>query len=176
MGGACSADGEGSGVYRVLMGKPEGKRPLGRHRRRWKDNIKADLHEVGCGWTFGFHKTRGISWLDANRLVYQEVLCSMEWVSKLFRHYTSTCFGHASSPSSGGNSVYMRRLVRVVRFSSLSAGVQYNTYHLLHIYIVTSWWWANSKPDTYRSTVEPWIASNLVCECFTRRTKILKEF
>jgi hypothetical protein len=38
----------GRGVYRVLMGKPEGKRPLGRPRRRWKDNIKMDLQEVGC--------------------------------------------------------------------------------------------------------------------------------
>ena len=35
--------GEGRGVYRVLVGKPEGKRPLGRDRRRWKDNIKMDL-------------------------------------------------------------------------------------------------------------------------------------
>jgi hypothetical protein len=41
--------GEGRGVYRVLVGKPEGKRPLGRPRRRWGDNIKADLQEVGCG-------------------------------------------------------------------------------------------------------------------------------
>jgi hypothetical protein len=37
------------GVCRVLMGKPEGKRPLGRPRHRWKDNIKVDLQEVGCG-------------------------------------------------------------------------------------------------------------------------------
>jgi len=37
------------GVYRVLVGKPEGKRPLGRPRRRWEDNIKLDLQEVGCG-------------------------------------------------------------------------------------------------------------------------------
>ena len=41
--------GEGRGVHRVLMGKPEGKRPLGRVRRRWEDNIKMDLQEVGCG-------------------------------------------------------------------------------------------------------------------------------
>ena len=43
--------GEGRGVYRVLVGKPEGKRPLGRPRRTWKDNIKMDLQEVGgsCG-------------------------------------------------------------------------------------------------------------------------------
>jgi hypothetical protein len=40
--------GEDSGVYRVLVGKPEGKRPLGRPRRRW-DNIKMDLQEVGGG-------------------------------------------------------------------------------------------------------------------------------
>ena len=41
--------GEGRDVYRVLVGKPEGKRPLGRPRRRWEDNIKMDLQEVGCG-------------------------------------------------------------------------------------------------------------------------------
>jgi hypothetical protein len=40
MGGACSAYGGERDVYRVLMGKPEGKRPLGRHSRRWEDNIK----------------------------------------------------------------------------------------------------------------------------------------
>jgi hypothetical protein len=40
---------EGRGVYRVLVGKPEAKRPLGRLRRRWEDNIKVDLHKVGCG-------------------------------------------------------------------------------------------------------------------------------
>ena len=42
--------GERRGVYRVLAGKPEGKRPLGRPRRRWEDNIKMDLQEVGCWW------------------------------------------------------------------------------------------------------------------------------
>jgi hypothetical protein len=39
--------GEGRGVYTVLVGKPEGKRPLGRPRRRWEDNIKLDLREIG---------------------------------------------------------------------------------------------------------------------------------
>jgi hypothetical protein len=39
--------GEGRGVYRVLIGRPESKRPLGRHRRRWDDNIKMDLVETG---------------------------------------------------------------------------------------------------------------------------------
>jgi hypothetical protein len=38
--------GEGRGVYRVLVWRPEGKRPLGRPRRRWKDNIKMDLREI----------------------------------------------------------------------------------------------------------------------------------
>jgi hypothetical protein len=47
--------GEGRGVYRVLVGKPEGKRPLGRPRRRWEDNIKMDLQEVGC---------RGMNWIE----------------------------------------------------------------------------------------------------------------
>jgi len=55
MGGACSAYGERRGVYRVLVGKPEGKRPLGRHRRRWENNIKMDLQEVGF---------RGMDWIE----------------------------------------------------------------------------------------------------------------
>jgi len=42
--------GERRGVYRVLVGKPEGKRPLGRPRRRWEDNIKMDLQEMGLGY------------------------------------------------------------------------------------------------------------------------------
>ena len=42
--------GEERGAYRVLVGKPEGKRPLERARRRWMDNIRMDLQEVGCGY------------------------------------------------------------------------------------------------------------------------------
>ena len=45
----------GRGVYRVLVGKPEGKRPLGRPRHRWEDNIKMDIQEVGCG---------GMDWIE----------------------------------------------------------------------------------------------------------------
>jgi hypothetical protein len=54
MSGACGSDRKGRGAYRVLVRKPEGKRPLGRPRRRWDDNVKMDLLEVGCGdmdWT-----------------------------------------------------------------------------------------------------------------------------
>jgi len=47
--------GESRGVYRVLVGKPEGKRPCGRPRRRWEDNIKMDIQEVGC---------EGMDWID----------------------------------------------------------------------------------------------------------------
>ena len=47
--------GERRGVYKVLVGKPEGKRPLGRPRSRWEDNIKMDLQEVGCG---------GVDWIE----------------------------------------------------------------------------------------------------------------
>ena len=46
---------EGRGVHKVLVGQPEGKRPLGRPRRRWENNIKMDLQEVGCG---------GMDWID----------------------------------------------------------------------------------------------------------------
>ena len=46
---------ERKGVYRILVGKPEGKILLGRPKRRWEDNIKMDLQEVGCG---------GMDWID----------------------------------------------------------------------------------------------------------------
>jgi hypothetical protein len=45
--------GEGRGVYRVLVWRPDGESPLGRLRRRWVDNIKMDLQEVGC-WGMGW--------------------------------------------------------------------------------------------------------------------------
>ena len=51
--GHVACMGERRGVYRVFVGKPEGKRPLGRPRHRWEDNIKMDLQEVGCGGTDG---------------------------------------------------------------------------------------------------------------------------
>jgi hypothetical protein len=55
--GQVARTGEGRGAYRILVGRPEGRRPLGRRRRRWKDNIKMDLQEVGSGaWT-------GLIWL-----------------------------------------------------------------------------------------------------------------
>ena len=49
MGGACSAYGGEKRCIQGLVGEPEGKRPLGRPRRRWEDNIKKDLQEMGCG-------------------------------------------------------------------------------------------------------------------------------
>jgi hypothetical protein len=55
MGRACSTDGEKSNAYKILVGKPEGNRPLGRPRRRWEDNIRIDLREIGWG---------GMDWID----------------------------------------------------------------------------------------------------------------
>ena len=52
--GRVARMGERRGIYRVLVGKPDGKRPFGRPRHRWEDNIKTDLLEVGCG---------GLDWL-----------------------------------------------------------------------------------------------------------------
>jgi hypothetical protein len=46
--------GEVRGAYNILVGKPEGRRPLGRSRRRWEDNIKMDLGEIGFGMWIGF--------------------------------------------------------------------------------------------------------------------------
>jgi hypothetical protein len=55
MGRACSTNGEKRNTYRILVGRPEGKRPLGRPRRRWADNIKIYLKEIG--WD-------GMDWSD----------------------------------------------------------------------------------------------------------------
>ena len=89
--GQVARMGEGRGVYRGMLGKPEGKRPLGRPRRRWEDNIKMDLQEVrgGCGdwmelargrdrWralvstvmNLRVPKMRGISWLAAEPVTF----------------------------------------------------------------------------------------------------------
>jgi hypothetical protein len=78
--GACDTHGIDKYSYKSIYGKPEGKRPIGRPRRRWKDNIKMYLKTIGCegmSWihvdrtqcrvlvnmviTFGFHEKRGIS-------------------------------------------------------------------------------------------------------------------
>jgi len=45
LGAACAT----WGVFQILVGKPKGMRPLGKHRHRWEDNVKMDLQEVGCG-------------------------------------------------------------------------------------------------------------------------------
>jgi hypothetical protein len=55
MGGACNINGEKRNAYRLLVGKPEGKRPLGWPRRIWVDNIRMDLGEVGRG---------DVDWID----------------------------------------------------------------------------------------------------------------
>ena len=86
MGGACSAKGvEESRIQGFGVGKPEGKRPLGRPRRRWEDNIKMDLQEVGCGVgkpegkrPLGRPRRR---WEDNINMDLQEVGCGgMGWI------------------------------------------------------------------------------------------------
>jgi hypothetical protein len=49
MGGECGAHGGGEGAYNILVGRPEVRRPLGRPRRRWEDNIKMDFRKIGFG-------------------------------------------------------------------------------------------------------------------------------
>jgi hypothetical protein len=63
--------GEKSGVYRVLVGKPEGKRPLCRHRRRREDNITLELQKAGCG---------GMDWIEMaqDRESWRELDCGNE--------------------------------------------------------------------------------------------------
>jgi hypothetical protein len=80
MGGTCSTNGEKRNAYRILVGKPEGKRPLGRPRRRWVVNIKMDLREIGWG---------GVDWIDRAqdrdqwRGVAAQLMASQEGLSSL---------------------------------------------------------------------------------------------
>jgi hypothetical protein len=55
MSRACSTNGQKKNAYRILVGKPEGKRPVGRPRCRWVDNVKMDLTEMGLG---------GMDWIE----------------------------------------------------------------------------------------------------------------
>jgi hypothetical protein len=71
MGGTCSTRGELRNVYSSLVGKPEGKRPLGRPRRGWESNIKMDLREGGWG---------GMDWI---------VTCRPSYVNR--RQHNSHC-------------------------------------------------------------------------------------
>jgi hypothetical protein len=83
--------GERRGVYRVLVGKPEGKRPLGRSRLRWEDTIKTDLQKVGCGvWN-------GWSWLKIG-----QVAC---------------IFGCGNEPSASIKCTYILTTLKPVSFS-----------------------------------------------------------
>jgi hypothetical protein len=97
MGGTCSAKGERRGVYRILVGKPEGKRQLGKPRHSWEDYIKMDLQEVGCEVT---EERRGVyrvlvgkpegkrqlgkprhTWEDYIKMDLQEVGCEVtDWI------------------------------------------------------------------------------------------------
>jgi hypothetical protein len=65
MGGACSTKGEKRTAYRILVGKPEENRRLGRPRRRWVDNIKMDLREIG--WY-------GMDWIDLDQDKYHKLM------------------------------------------------------------------------------------------------------
>jgi hypothetical protein len=50
MGGACSTNRDKKRAYRILVGKPEGNRPVGRPKRKWMNDIKMDLRKNGIGW------------------------------------------------------------------------------------------------------------------------------
>ena len=76
--------GEGRGVHRVLVGKPEGKRPLGRPRRRWEYNIKMDLQEVGGGG----------DWME----LAQD---RDRWPATSWVHYTTNCNTQSNAPEDG---------------------------------------------------------------------------
>jgi hypothetical protein len=68
--------GEGRNVYRVLVGRPEGKRPLGRPRHRWEDGIKMDLREIGWGGVEWIHlaQDRDLWWALVNVVMNLRVL------------------------------------------------------------------------------------------------------
>jgi hypothetical protein len=71
IGGTCSSHGEVRNAYKILTGKPEGKRRLGRPRRRWEDNIKMDLREIVFGSVDWIHlaQNRDRRWALVNTVV-----------------------------------------------------------------------------------------------------------
>ena len=74
MDGACSMYGEEEKAYKDLVGKPQGKRPLGITRHRWEDNIKIDIQEVGWGaWT-------GLIWLLLGGICPTELVNILCWL------------------------------------------------------------------------------------------------
>jgi hypothetical protein len=96
--------GEKRNAYRILVGKTDGKRTLERPRRRWVDNIKMDLGEIGWDgvdwidmaqdrdqllwtryWTLGFHKMLGSSWVAAQLVAPQEGLSSVSKYEELIK-------------------------------------------------------------------------------------------
>ena len=109
--GHVACMGKERGVYRVLVGKPEGKRPLGRPRRRWVDNIRMDLQEVVCGYVdwIGLAQDRDrwrtlvsavmnlrVPWNAGNFLTSckpdaPQGLCTMEWVIAPFPCFFFVC-------------------------------------------------------------------------------------
>jgi hypothetical protein len=79
MGKACSTNGEKRNAYRILVGKPEGKRPLERPRHRWVDNIKMDLREVGWGGMEWIYLVQDRDWWGA--LVNMVLRMSFQWIN-----------------------------------------------------------------------------------------------
>ena len=157
--------GEGRGVHRVLVGKPEGKRPLGRLRRRWEDNIEMDPREVGgvetgwswlrigtdgghlwiWWWTFGFHKVRGISWLAAEPVSFSRTT---------LLHGVSTYNGRRTVPQIPfwglhgllQGRVYLFKLDNTeYRFCSLTLPVNRKTWHLRNLRWSQRFWRDNSS-------------------------------
>jgi hypothetical protein len=68
--------GEGRNVYRVLVGRPEGRGPLGRPRRRWEDGIKMDLRKIGWGEWIQLAQNRDLWWAVVNAVMNLRVLAS----------------------------------------------------------------------------------------------------
>jgi hypothetical protein len=62
MGGACSMHGEMRNAFKIMVGKPEGKRPLGKPKHRWEDVIKMDLREIGFGTVDWIHLAQDKDW------------------------------------------------------------------------------------------------------------------
>ena len=94
---------EERGVCRVLVGKPEGKRPLERPRRRWVDNIRMDLQEVGCGYVdwIGLAQDRD-RWRTLVSAVMNLSSDLLSGASK-FRHHTQPCYKRSISLVSSSN-------------------------------------------------------------------------
>ena len=169
MGWACGAYYVRRGVYRVLLGKPEGRRPLGRPRRRWVDNIRIDLQEVGCGYMdwIGLAQDRDrwrtlvnaamnlrVPWNAGNFLTsFKPVSFSRRTLHPGVSKYGVTLYVFRTVFSSiiSSSRLYIQQTNRYCcLLASKQTAVSVWQMHVALCTVLNSWWWTERPSETCR--------------------------